>query len=99
MYKEFLGKKVIIRGNSSGVFFGTLVAKDGQEVKLEKCRRLWFWAGAASLSQLAMEGVSKPHECRFTVTVDSIIITDAIEIILCEDKAINIIERVPEWKK
>lgn len=35
---NFIGKKVIVRGDRSGVFFGTLAAKDGQEVKLEKCR-------------------------------------------------------------
>lgn len=99
MYKDFLGKKVIIRGNNSGVFFGTLVAKEGQEVKLEKCRRLWYWDGAASLSQLAMEGVTRPSDCKFTVTVDSIIITDAIEVISCTDKASNIIERVAEWRR
>ena len=39
---NFIGKKVIVRGDRSGVFFGTLAAKDGQEVKLEKCRRLWY---------------------------------------------------------
>ena len=99
MYKEFLGKKVIIRGNNSGVFFGTLAAKDGQEVKLEKCRRIWYWDGAASISQLAMEGVTRPSDCKFTVTVDSMIVTDAIEILMCTDKAANIIERVAEWRR
>ena len=34
MFKEIIGKKVIVRGNASGVFFGTLVAKEGQEVML-----------------------------------------------------------------
>lgn len=84
---NFIGKKVIIRGDRSGVFFGTLAAKDGQEVKLEKCRRLWYWDGAASISQLAVDGTSNPSICKFTVTVDEIGILDAIEIIPCTDKA------------
>lgn len=98
MMGEFLNKKVIVRGNNSGVFFGTLVAKEGSEVKLENCRRLWFWDGAASISQLATNGTTKPDNCKFTVTVDKIVIIDAIEIILCSDVAINSIEGVREWK-
>ena len=88
-----------MRGESSGVFFGTLAEKDGQEVKLEKCRRLWYWDGAASISQLAVDGTSNPVGCKFTVTVDEIEILDAIEVIPCTDKAIESIERVREWKR
>lgn len=96
---NFIGNKVIVRGDRSGVFFGTLAEKDGREVKLEKCRRLWYWDGAASVSQLAVDGVSAPDNCKFTVTVDEIEILDAIEIIPCTDKAIESIERVREWKR
>lgn len=99
MMNEMMNKKVIVRGDRSGVFFGTLTAKEGKEVKLENCRRLWFWDGAASISQIALEGVKKPGNCKFTVTVPSIIITDAIEIILCTDAAIKNIEDVSVWKK
>ena len=98
MDKNFMNKKVIVRGDRSGIFFGTLAAKNGREVKLEKCRRLWYWDGAASISQLATEGTVKPHNCKFTVTLDEIVITDAIEIIPCTDKAITSIEGVREWK-
>ena len=96
---NFKGKKVIVRGDRSGVFFGTLTEKDGQEVKLEKCRRLWYWDGAASISQLAVDGTSNPEGCKFTVTVDEIEILDAIEIIPCTAKAIKSIEGVKEWKR
>ena len=89
---NFKGKKVIVRGDRSGVFFGTLSEKDGQEVKLEKCRRLWYWDGAASISQLAVDGTLNPMNCKFTVTVDEIEILDAIEIIPCTGKAIESIE-------
>ena len=99
MYKDFIGKKVIIRGDRSGVFFGTLVSKEGKEVKLENCRRLWYWDGACSVSQLAVDGTTNPRNCKFTVTVSEIIITDAIEIILCTDKASEEIEKVAEWRR
>ena len=96
--ENLMNKKVIVRGDRSGVFFGTLAGKIGQEVKLEKCRRLWYWDGAASISQLAVDGTAKPERCKFTVTASSIIILDAIEIIPCTEKAIKSIEEVTEWK-
>lgn len=92
-------KKVIIRGDRSGVFFGTLVERNGREVKLANCRRLWFWNGAASISQLAVDGTTCPKNCKFTVVVSEIEILDAIEVIPCTDKAIKSIESVPVWKR
>jgi hypothetical protein len=94
-----LNKKVIIRADRAGVFFGTLKKKNGTEVTLSDCRRLWYWDGAASLSQLAVDGTNNPRECKFTVTVPEIIITGVIEIIPCTDKAIESIEGVKEWKR
>ena len=93
-----IGKKVIIRGDRSGVEFGELVEQNGSVVALKNARRLWYWAGAASLSQLAMDGTKRPQDCKFTVTVSSITILDAVEIIPCTDKAIKSIEEVDEWK-
>ena len=93
-----IGKKVIIRGDRSGVEYGTLVSCRGSEVTLHNARRIWYWEGAASLSQLAKDGTTDPSSCKFTVTVDSITILDAIEIIPCTDKAIKSIEEVKEWK-
>ncbi len=93
-----LNKKVIIRGDRSGVFFGTLKEKNGTEVKLADCRRLWYWEGAASISQLAANGTANPRGCKFTVTVSEIVITDVIEIIPCTNEAIKSIEGVDEWK-
>ncbi len=97
--ENIMNKKVIIRGDRSGVFFGTITKKEGREVTLEKCRRLWYWDGAASISQLAADGTTRASDCKFTVTVDRIVILDAIEIILCTDKAIKSIEAVKEWKR
>lgn len=97
--EELIGKKVIVRGDRSGVEYGTLVAKEGREVTLGRARRLWYWDGAASLSQIAKDGVANPEGCKFTVCVDSIVILDAIEIIPCTDKATKSIEGVAEWKR
>lgn len=93
-----IGKKVIVRGDKSGVFFGELVKREGREVELKNCRRLWYWDGANSISELAVNGTAKPRNCKFTVIVNSIEILDTIEIIPCTDKAINSIEGVEVWK-
>lgn len=98
MITKFLNKKVIVRGTDSGIFFGTLEAKEGSEVLLNNCRRLWYWDGAASISELATNGVTNPNNCKFTVTVESMYITDVIEIIPCTDAAIKNIEEVSVWK-
>ncbi len=88
----------IIRGDRSGVFFGEIAERHGREVTIRNARRLWYWDGAASISQLAAEGVSKPGNCRFTVTVSSITILDAIEILPCTEKAKESIEGVAVWR-
>ena len=93
------GKKVIIRADRAGVFFGTLAEKDGNEVTMTNVRRLWYWDGAASLSQLAVEGTKVPDNCKFTITVPRTTILGVIEIIECSDEAIKSIEGVPEWKR
>lgn len=89
---------VIVRTYTAGCFFGNLVRKTGKEVALSDCRRLWYWAGAASLSQLAVEGTSKPESCKFPVAVPGpMILTEAIEVIPVTDKARKSIEAVPVW--
>lgn len=89
---------VIIRADRAGVFFGELAEKNGNEVKLNNARRLWYWDGAASLSELAVNGVTKPGNCKFCISVPSITILGVIEIIPCSEKAIKNINAVPVWK-
>ena len=88
----------IIRTYSAGVFAGYLKTQNGKEVELCQARRLWYWDGAASLSQLAVDGVSKPENCKFPVAVDYIKLTEAIEIIPVTEKAKNSIKAVEIWK-
>lgn len=97
--ESFIGKKVIVRGDRSGVFFGTVVEREGREIKLSNCRRLWYWDGAASISQLALCGSKSPNSCKFTVTVPEIVLLDAIEIIPCSEEASINIEKVAVWER
>ena len=100
---EVIGKKVIIRADRAGVFFGTLKAKRetpaGVEVELQNSRRIWRWYGAASLSQLATEGTKQPDDCMFTVTVPQHMVMQVIEIIPCSEAAVKSIESVKVWRR
>lgn len=90
---------VLVRTYSAGVHAGHLVRRVGQEVELKNSRRIWYWDGAASLSQLALDGVTKPQNCKFAMTLPKIILTQAIEIIPCSTKAQKIIQEVAVWKQ
>jgi hypothetical protein len=91
-------KKVIIRSDRAGVFYGELMERIGSEVKMRNVRRIWYWTGAASLSQLAADGTAIPDNCKFTIYVPEMEILGVIEIIPCTEKAIKSIEGVKEWK-
>ena len=92
------GKEVVVRTYSAGVHFGVLKSRDGKEVVLENAIRIWYWDGACSLSQLAMEGTKKPEECKFAVPVNEILLTEAIEVIPATPEAVESIRGVPSWK-
>ena len=92
-------KYVIVRTYSAGVFAGTLESRKGKEVVLSNARRLWYWAGAASLSQLAVSGTSKPAACKFPVAVPSVTLTEAIEILDVTPEAQASIAAVPVWRE
>lgn len=89
---------VIVRTYSAGAFAGYLTKQVGQEVCLTRARRLWYWAGAASLSQLAVSGTSKPKECKFPDEVSDIWLTQAIEILDVTEEGQKSIEGVAPWR-
>jgi len=90
---------VIVRTYSAGVFAGNLESRTGQEVVLTDARRLWYWTGAASLSQLAVSGTSSPKTCKFPIAVPRVELLQAIEILDVTPDAETSIKSVPEWKQ
>jgi hypothetical protein len=92
-----IGKYCMVRTYSAGVFAGTLEERNGKEVRLTNARRIWYWDGAASLSQLATDGTSKPKNCKFPAPVEEVLLTEAIEIIPITEKAKASIEAVSAW--
>lgn len=91
------GTHVIVRARFAGVFAGTLKSRNGQEVVLENARRIWYWAGAASISELAVLGTSKPEKCKFPSPVPEVLIFETIEVIPTTEAARKSIEEVPVW--
>lgn len=90
---------VVIRSRDSGCHAGYLKSKTGDSVVLIDSRRLWYWSGAATLSQLAMEGVKNPNKCKFPQPVTQIEVLGVCEIIQSTEEARKSIEGVIVWKK
>ena len=94
-----VSKYKIIRTDRAGVFAGELVKLDGSTGILKDARRIWFWSGAATLSELAQRGTSNPLDCKFPCAVDSVVLLGVIEILDVTDAARKSIESVPVWSK
>ena len=92
-------KYVIVRTHSAGVFAGYLESRTGQEVVLRNARRIWYWSGAASLSQLAVDGTSNPKDCKFPCEVSKVELLNAIEILDATQKAEKSIKAVKIWEQ
>lgn len=90
---------VIARTYSAGVFAGHLKKREGKEITLQNARRIWYWDGAASLSQLSVSGTNKPQNCKFAVPVDEVLLTELIELLPCTKKAEENIKGVKEWSQ
>lgn len=92
---------VIVRTRSAGVFFGYQHTSSLSEglIVLKNARRIWYWAGAASLSQLAVDGTSKPKECKFPVSMPEVCLTEVLEIIKCTETSVASINSVSVWKQ
>jgi hypothetical protein len=89
---------VIVRADRAGAFAGYMEKKVGDEVLLRQSRRLWYWSGAASLSQLAIDGVSAPESCKFPEALSVHTILGVIEVLPCTEKARKSISEVKKWQ-
>lgn len=69
-----------------------------QVVILRNARRIWYWAGAASLSQLAVAGTSDPKNCKFPAPVKRAKLFEVLEILETSEQARANLEAVPEWR-
>ena len=88
----------MVRTLSAGVFAGILISRTENVVLLKQARRIWYWDGAATLSQLAQSWTSCPSKCKFPEPVGQVVLMGVIEIIPITAKAARSIKAVPIWK-
>lgn len=89
---------VIVRSYDAGVFAGYLKTPHSINdiVTLVNARRLWRWSGAASLSQLCVDGVDVDN-CKFPCEVPWIEIHRVCEILPVTEVAKESINAVSVW--
>ena len=94
-----INKICIIRSYESGVHFGeVLETRDtihGLSVTLKDSRRVHYWEGAASLSQMALDGIKTG---RIAMVLPEIQVESVCEIIPMSDAAIDNMKKQPIWR-
>lgn len=95
MYEDYLNRKVLVRSYDAGVYFGTLVAVEGETCKLENARNIWHWTGASCLLQIANDGITGD---KVSPVVCNMILNRVCQIMPLTDKAIANLEAQPIWK-
>jgi hypothetical protein len=90
-------ERKIVRTNRAGVFFGKITNREGDTVTMTNARRLWYWDGAASLSELAQHGTASAGNCKFPCPVDEVEVFEVIEILSVTDEAAASIDGVRVW--
>jgi len=93
-----IGKHVIVRSDKAGVFFGVLSDKNGTELILTNVRKIYYWSGANTVEDLALQGVKNPNNCKITNFVEQIILSSFDQILPCSEKAIANLKQVFIWK-
>ena len=96
--KKSKAKSVIVRCRDAGVHCGEYVKHSGREVVLKNSRRIWYWKGAASLSEIAVHGFKFPAESKVAMAVPKITLLEACEIIECLPEGEKFLREVAAWK-
>ena len=97
--KEKMADKIYMVRSTAGVFYGEIIEEDGNTVTMRNARRVWYWAGAASLSQLSQEGTKDAENCKFPCIEPFKKIYAVSELILMTDKSVKSLNEVAIWKK
>jgi len=89
---------VIVRTYSAGVFYGYIYRRySAKHLIMRDVRRIWSWEGAASLSELAVKGTSKPQGCKFPIVEQYKELTEVIEILPMSEQSLISLNSVPVW--
>ena len=95
---KMIGKYVIVRSHLAGVFFGILSEKNGTELTLTNARKFYYYSGANTVEDIADKGALNVKNCKVTIEVEEIVISDFVQILPCTEKAVEQIKTIPAWK-
>ena len=93
-----IGKKVIVRTDSDGVWFGEIVEKSGMEVCIKNARRMYYWKAKEGITISAMALYGIDTEKSKIIEAVPLHWTLSIGLTLCNDEAIASIESAENVK-
>jgi len=91
----------IVRTHEPGVFAAYIKSNINGTIELLHARRIWYWEGTATLSELATEGTTKPNSCKFPMAVPYVLLDNIgeVEITPITERAKKSIDSVPVWRQ
>jgi hypothetical protein len=93
---------VIARCRDAGVHAGYLVKTDSSHTVLRDARRIWYWSGAASLSEIAVYGLNpaRSQASKIAAPVKSVRLRDSdiCELTVCTEEGRKSVEGSPTWR-
>ena len=97
MNSELIGKKIIARIERAGVFHGTLDHIDNDIMRLKDARRIYYWNGALSVTDMAAKGITG-GKVTIPVTTVEFMSDKIVELNECSTDASKSIETIKPWK-
>jgi hypothetical protein len=100
--KKSEGKYVLARCQLAGMHIGTIESQDAEFLTLVGARRIWYWKGAASASEIALSGMRR--EChdqnKVSVEVPRVRLRqfDVIELLDVTAEARGNLAEIKPWK-
>lgn len=95
---QLIGKKIIARIARAGVFHGVLAAKDTEVTRLVDVRRIYYWTGPISVTDMAVIGVKTGSKVTLPASEVEFETQKVIELIACSEEASKSIESIKPWK-
>ena len=97
MNTELIGKKIIARIERAGAFHGTLDYIDNEIIRLKDARRIYYWNGALSVTDIAAKGITG-GKVTIPVTTVEFMSDKVVELNECSEEASKSIEAIKPWK-
>ena len=97
MNTSLLNKRVIARIERAGVFHGTLDHIDNEIIRLKDARRIYYWNGALSVTDIAAKGITG-GKVTIPVTTVEFMSDKIVELNECSAEATKSIESIKPWK-